>query len=240
MKKTEVEQTRWCPCASCGNGIRRHSILHETKISYGDFCGLDHEVHHLFLQCMGCDSIRYQRYKTSPYRQDEFGNEEEFETAIWPENEHTGQRQHVEFRDAKITGTIVPGNVMKMYLETIWAFNSDAKTLAGGGLRATVEAICIAQGLLKGTLEQKINELAKRGLLTTAQADLLHEERYIGNSALHELATPSKDDIEDGLQIVEGLITTLYVLPIKAERLKNRRSVSPNSYTPKNPGKTKK
>jgi len=113
--------------------------------------------------------------------------------------------------------------VRKMYKETIDALNANIRTLAGGGLRATVEAICLDNKIEKGNLQEKIDELAKRNLLTTAQAELLHEERYLGNAALHELETPTAQDIEDGLLIVEGLINTIYVLPSKAKRLKERR-----------------
>jgi hypothetical protein len=111
-----------------------------------------------------------------------------------------------------------------MYKETNDALNANIRTLAGGGLRATVEAICLDNGITSGTLLGKIDELAKQNLLTKAQADLLHEERYLGNAALHELATPSTQDIEDGLGIIEGLINTIYILPTKAERLKKRRA----------------
>jgi hypothetical protein len=38
------------------------------------------------------------------------------------------------------------------------------------------------------------------------------------------METPSSEDIEDGLQIVEGLINAIYILPQKAEKLKNRRN----------------
>jgi hypothetical protein len=59
--------------------------------------------------------------------------------------------------------------------------------------------------------------------LAKPQTELLHEERYLGNAALHELATPTAEDIEDGLGIVEVLIEAIYILPAKAQRLKKRR-----------------
>jgi hypothetical protein len=110
-----------------------------------------------------------------------------------------------------------------MYKETIEAINAGIRTLAGGGLRAVVEAICLDKKITDGNLQKKIEELAKQGFLTKNQAELLHEERYLGNAALHELATPSGQDLEDGLGIVEGLIRTIYILPSKAKRLKERR-----------------
>ena len=118
----------------------------------------------------------------------------------------------------------VPDDVRKMYHETIACLNAAANTLTAGGLRATVEAICKHQKIKGRNLKKRINGLAEAGVLAQAQADYLHEERYMGNDALHELKTPSKQDLEDGLKIVEGLMTTLYVLPMHAARLKAKRA----------------
>jgi hypothetical protein len=52
----------------------------------------------------------------------------------------------------------------------------------------------------------------------------LHEERYIGNDALHEMITPTKQDLEDGLKIVETIMNAIYVLPKRAARLKSNRA----------------
>jgi hypothetical protein len=118
---------------------------------------------------------------------------------------------------------LIPTPVWKMYKETINALNANIRTLAGGGLRATVEAICQHYGIKDGNLEKKIDKLAKRNLLTAAQAEFLHLGRFLGNYALHEMETPSPQDLEDGLGIVEGLMNTIYILPSKAERLKKSR-----------------
>jgi len=93
----------------------------------------------------------------------------------------------------------------------------------GGGLRAIVEAICLDQSVGGGTLQAKIDDLVGKGLLAKPQAELLHEERYIGNAALHEMLSPSKRDVEDGLAIVEGLMNTIYTLPLRAARLREKR-----------------
>ena len=49
-----------------------------------------------------------------------------------------------------------------MYKETVDALNANIRTLAGGGLRATVEAICLDNKIEERNLEKKIDELAKR------------------------------------------------------------------------------
>ncbi len=126
------------------------------------------------------------------------------------------KRQPIETRD-------LPESMGHIYSETIIASNAGALTLAGGGLRAIVEAICIDRKVSGQDLQKKIDDLVAKGLLAKPQADLLHEERYIGNAALHEILPPAKQEIEDGLVIVEGLMNTIYILPLRAERLHEKR-----------------
>jgi len=52
----------------------------------------------------------------------------------------------------------------------------------------------------------------KQNLLAQPQADLLHEERYLGNAAVHEVEPPSRKDVEDGLAIVEAQSRTVRLL----------------------------
>jgi hypothetical protein len=117
-----------------------------------------------------------------------------------------------------------PDRVSRIYGETATAFNSGLSVLTGGGLRAIVEAICIDQDVAGGNLSAKIDALVNQNILSQPQADLLHEERYLGNTALHEIDPPSAQDLKDGLDIVEGLLRTIYVLPERAARLRAGRA----------------
>ena len=72
-------------------------------------------------------------------------------------------------------------------------------------------------------LQAKIEGLVTKNLLARPQADALHEERYLGNVALHEIEKPTQPDLEDGLQIVEGLMHTIFVLPTHAASLGKKR-----------------
>lgn len=212
------EETIWVTCAACGHQSRKHRILHEKiEHHYDDYDGPPiYKQFHRFVECMGCESVKYV---TSKYDLLGSYDDEEYNFMVYPDApEPTQLRVETIAEDEH-----VPESVWKMYKETIDALKADIRTLAGGGLRATVEAICIDNGIKNGNLQDKINELSNRNLLTSAQTELLHEERYLGNAALHELETPSSRDIEDGLGIVEGLINTIYILPKKAERLKRRR-----------------
>lgn len=225
----EKEKTVRVRCTDCGGGHRNHRVLHDHKKSYGEpDGGWDHDEHHQLIECMGCESVRYYCFSIGQDC-DEYTNQREpYNEHVYPSNEPDAERRMpVDFGEevmAKTGRPLVPENVWKMYRETIDCLNAKARTLAGGGLRATVEAICLSQGIANGNLQAKIDELAKRSLLTASQAELLHEERYIGNAALHEMSTPTPQDIEDGLRIVEGLINAIYILPSKAQALRNRRT----------------
>jgi hypothetical protein len=178
---------------------------------------------HRFVECMGCENTKYVISSLDVLL---FDAEEEI-LKVYPDAPGTPVRRKPTIGGGDIRyrrrGMLVPEPVWKMYMETIAALNANILTLAGGGLRAVVEAICLDKEIVEGNLQKKIGELSNQNLLTKAQADLLHEERYLGNAALHEMATPTQSDIEDGLGIVEGLINTIYIIPSKAKRLKDRR-----------------
>lgn len=217
----EKEKTLWVTCASCGHQSRNHRVLHEKVKHYEDEDGPPlYDEYHRLVECMGCETIKYVIIALDCYS----GEESDFK--VYPDTPGNTQRRVAAIGN-EITdddgNTLIPDSVWKMYKETIEALNVGIRTLAGGGLRAMVEAICLDNEIKDGNLQNKIDELAKQNLLTKAQAELLHEERYLGNAALHEMATPSYQDIEDGLGIVEGLINTIYILPSKAKRLKERR-----------------
>jgi len=118
-----------------------------------------------------------------------------------------------------------------VYAETIAAFGAGALILTGAGLRAIVEAICIQQKAKGKDLQERIDALVETRLLAKPQADLLHEERYIGNSALHEIDPPSEKHVYLGLEIIEGLLNTIYVLPTKADELRAARAAKEASST---------
>lgn len=221
----EKEKKIWVTCASCGQESRKHRILHEKVVNWTDELygpTLSQEFHR-FVECMGCESTKYviSTLDCQVY------NAEEENFKVYPDAPGTVVRRRPAISSDEAMDDegrmLIPDPVWKMYKETIEALNANIRTLAGGGLRAVVEAICLDNKIEEGNLQKKIEELSKQNLLTKAQADLLHEERYLGNAALHELATPSAKDIDDGLGIVEGLINTIYILPSKAKRLKDRR-----------------
>jgi len=119
---------------------------------------------------MGCDSIRFRIVEDCSDDNPEAGPRDR----IYPDDPQSG-RQPEDLPE-------FPDDVRQMYQETIRCFNAGALTMAGDGLRAIVEAICQDRKVTGAPLANMIDELVKQGYLVKAQADLLHEERYIGIS----------------------------------------------------------
>lgn len=201
-------------CAECGGGFRKHQVLQEHTADLGDESFRAWRTYQI-CQCRGCDTIRFREASATEDDVDYETGELNETVKIYPER--LGPR-----RDA-IDTDLVPEKVERIYQETIRARNAGAPLLTGGGLRAIVEALCLEQGVVGNNLQQKIDNLATKGYLAKAQADLLHEERFLGNAALHELVPPEPKDLAAGLDIVETLLKTIYVPPARAKEMRKRR-----------------
>ena len=178
------------------------------------------------IECQGCETIsfRHQSWFSEAQDFDDDGTTER----IYP----------IRNADAINARTLhnVPSNLRRIYKELIDCFNNDSPTLCAAGLRALVEGICAQQGIVDGpvtapakgggsqivrrdNLEGRIAGLQEKGLLTHSSAQILHQHRYLGNSAVHELARPSSDELKLAVEIIEHVLEQLYELPEKAAKL---------------------
>lgn len=178
------------------------------------------------IECQGCETVsfRHQSWFSEAQDYDDDGTTER----IYP----------LRNKDAVSARPYhnVPTNLRRIYTELIDCFNNDSPTLCAAGLRALVEGICAQQGIVDGpvtistkgagvqvvrrdNLEGRIAGLQEKGLLTQPSAQTLHEHRYLGNSAVHELARPAADELKLAIEIVEHVLEQLYELPEKAAEL---------------------
>ena len=131
-----------------------------------------------------------------------------------------------------------------MYRQTITAFNYKLTTLVGAGVRLLVEGICKDRGVHNGTLldddgkprlnkrgdviktkdlEGKINGLVENGFISKNQAGVLHQIRYLGNDAAHELDRPKMGNLKLAIAIVEHLFEQVFEQPEQAKELAARK-----------------
>ena len=108
--------------------------------------------------------------------------------------------------------------------------------MCAGGIRAIIECICNDKKILEGSvtddkgnvhikdnLQGKIYGIAERGYITPAQAEGLHQHRYIGNEALHEIVAPSKSELSIAISILEHAIKQIYEIPENTKKLEELR-----------------
>jgi hypothetical protein len=63
------------------------------------------------------------------------------------------------------------------------------------------------------------------GLLTNKQANILHQQRFLGNDALHEFIPSSSETLKIAIEIVDYILYTLYEIVEKEETLEAWREL---------------
>lgn len=111
----------------------------------------------------------------------------------------------------------LPEKLKKIYEETINAFNSDLHMLSTVGLRSLIEGICDDKNITGGNLEKKIDGLSN--ILPQNITTNLHNLRYMGNIAIHNLNPPKRSDLKIGIEISEDLLNFIYELDYKTSQL---------------------
>ena len=212
LDKTKGE-IREVVCSRCDTQTN-HAVCSSVQFSWGteDIQGVNtYEI----IRCLGCDSLSFRIGSTNSddIDVDEEGNYFSLETErIYP--------SRLMGRTALEDIYSLPDKVRAIYKETHAALCTQLKILAGVGIRALVEAVCseeIAKGI---TLEEKIDDLVKKEVLTKRNAAVLHRTRLLGNQAAHKIKAPSDTELDVAFDIVENLLETVYIIPKKAEHLK--------------------
>jgi hypothetical protein len=194
------------------------------------------------VKCRGCDTRSFRQTNVnSEDRDPETGQPEEHVTEYPGEPPRESSDPPTFYVRAVKPFRHVPDGPRRIYVETVEAFNRELYTLAGGGVRAIIEAICSEKQISDGPVEApdgaggvrierkkdlraKIAGLADAGILTKQHAELLHEHRFLGNNALHELRAPSAEHLDVAIDIVEHTLENIYEVAHKAAELTRART----------------
>jgi hypothetical protein len=197
-------------CIICSRPTN-HNVLTQHRESARDEYARD--LIYQTIQCAGCNHISFREVcvDLETTYVDEYGK-----TCRVPET----VRCYPKFikNHKKINDThYFPPEVANVYNEVIHALQEDAFILASVGLRLAVEAVCRDQGIRGKNLEQKINKLSAEGHISKRDAMRLSRIRFMGNDPSQEIIGPGKKDSDITLQIVEHLLSTVYILPSKQD-----------------------
>ena len=217
LNRTQGEEY-WLLCPSCSKETL-HKVLVSAEIDerFGDedewFANWDtYQV----VQCQGCRAASFRRTHTdSDY--------------IAPD-ETVVPIAYVELYPKRAAGRrelpnlyLLPKQVSTIYRETLSALSNNLPILAGIGIRALVEAVCKERNAGGNDLSSRIDDLVTQGVLTRDGAEILHSLRLMGNEAAHEVKPHSEHDLNIAFDVIEHLMSGVYILPEVVSRLPRRR-----------------
>lgn len=202
-------QKRKFYCSVCKR-LTHHNILGEKSVTAdGDEDSWWNQTYRI-VQCCGCDNVSFnlESMDESMVKFDVDGNEELYsEYTSFPVDE--GDVRPIEFT------WNFPSTIYKIYFETLTALNNKCYALAAAGFRMIVEAICKDKEIKFKNLEAQINGLRKQGIISEADRNRLHSVRFMGNDSVHVEKAPTKEDLLLVLEIINGILSNLYVIEDK-------------------------
>ncbi len=222
--KIQGEECR-APCRNC-NVETRHKVLQSVDVSIiqddiNTNWWYQADDSYQIVQCQGCDEISFRKIHT---------NSEDIDYD--PETDEQSYHAEIAVYPSRVAGRnklrqmdFLPWQVAKIYDETHAALCSKQPILAGIGIRALVEAICQQEQATGKTLVQKIDSLVKLEVLTKSGAEMLHSTRLLGNVAAHEFIPHSEITLGLAMDVVEHLLTDVYILPATTDKLPKRKKL---------------
>lgn len=216
-------------CRNCKRNTK-HTVEHSHPYDHGplpeDIAFL--EDHWEILTCNGCGAPTFRRRYADENNYDPNIGEVVEDVDLFPPA-GPEQRPVRFFRGAS-------PELDRIFREATQAQNAGLRTLAAGGLRASLEALCGDKKVIDGPenatdpasrrsskLQGKINGLAEKGHLTHAQAEHLHAIRFLGNDALHDLAEPQGDELRIAFDLVEETLESIYERDYRVAELRRHR-----------------
>ncbi len=245
-EKTEANKTKdqklKVYCSQC-KGETNHIVMQSVDCDGSEVIGyfkeeaatIEWSNNYQIIQCQGCDTVTFRHVSWFSEDEHPIGLDEYSDgTSTWLYPKRSDKTR------ANKDCYNVPIRIRRIYRETIECFNNDALTLCAAGLRAIIEGVCADQKITDGpvqvkkvdgstqivrrdNLEGKIAGLGEKGILTQGNTTILHEHRFLGNEAVHELNQPSSDELILAIEIMEHTLDALYELPDKADELRRMK-----------------
>lgn len=217
LNKTQNQEMQ-LPCTQCA-GKTSHKVLVSVDKSgewiSGSNSSYSFQWHNTYqvIQCNGC--------KINSFRNIQGDSE-----SGWPISEDEWEYGDVEkLYPSRIEGRktlensnyYLPSKVENIYKETIQALSENLPILAGIGLRSLMETICKEKDAQGRDLFKKIDNLVDKNILTPAGSKILHKIRTLGNDAAHEVKPHNEKQLGLAMEIMEHLLTDVYILPKKVD-----------------------
>jgi hypothetical protein len=201
-------------CGQC-NRSTKHLVLASVNIDGEDWFGensVQYWSEYQVIMCQGCEITGFRSSSQNSEDWDFIDHERvEYNVTV---NLYPNRNGRSLLKDVYL----LPGNVQRIYEETVKAINNSQPVLVGIGLRAIVETVCKDMSSPGSSLVQRIDGLVSQGVLSPDGAKILHKIRTLGNDAAHEVKPHREDQLGVALDVCEHLLQDVYILPQHAAR----------------------
>lgn len=194
-------------CLRCDN-----ETFHKVLMSYNVSGETEYEIYsndYEIVSCQGCQEISFRSISSNSEDYDEEGHYEDIH--LYP-NRIMGRKQLDDIY-------LLPLRIRKIYVETHNALCAKLNILTGIGIRTLIESVCRDKNAIGNNLEEKIKNLVTIGVLSSDNANVLDKTRLFGNKIVHEAMSPTVGTLYLVMDIVENLVSTVYIIPEKAKHL---------------------
>lgn len=216
--KTPKKKEIWLACQHCSASTKHEALT--CVAEFDESPGGEVQVwnDYLTIRCLGCGTVSFciEGSCSEEYDIDPHTGEQNLATS------HKLYPSRLAGRPVMRNVDDLPSDVESIYLETHSAICSDQPILTGIGIRAIIEAVCNIKSIPGRNLEVRIDGLATAGLISSNNVAFLHQIRYLGNKSAHEVEAHSNQELAAAFDIVETLLTTVFVLPKLAGSLPTR------------------
>lgn len=217
---TQVESVRLAYCNNCSNETN-HTVLYSKAVSWkqdidDEFIGsINGEEVHSLIECKGCDTIRMLHEHWFSEDQDERGPTQY--TEYHPANELRRRPDWLSELPKELY------ELRELVGEIYQALGGNSLRLAAMGIRSLVEKMMIDRVGDNGSFAKNIAKFFAAGFVAPNQQEVFeHTLIEAGHAAMHRDWEPRSSEIVTLLDIVEGIIKTIYVDNVRAEKVAQR------------------
>jgi hypothetical protein len=172
-------------------------------------------------ECCGCEQPHYF-WSTWTQNKDGSGVDSLNGWVFPPKSFHQPPRWYIDFAFSSVFGESRDiKHVSDLLREVHSALDNDCPRLGMMGIRALFEHIMVSKIGDHNSFKRNLNRFQAEGYISERQSESVEHILEAGHAAIHRSHEPSKGELIAALEIVEGLIETLYINPDKSRLISN-------------------
>jgi len=202
-------------CSNCDKETW-HEILFEKSYHDTEREDYDHCSKIVVTECCGCEQ---PHYFWSSWTQNKDGSEIEcFDEWVFPPKRiHQSPSWYIDFAFSTVFDEAgEKKHVSDILREVHVALENNCPRLGIMGIRALFEHMMISKIGDHKSFKSNLQEFQSKGFISKIQREVVEHILEAGHAAIHRSHTPSQGELIAALEIVEGLIETLYINPDKS------------------------